>query len=410
LISLDDAGVRPRPGDHTNLPHGSALADARASTKQPVRVSQRLLVLSYEFPPIGGGGSRVVAGLSKQLAAEGWSIDLVTAGFSGLAPEEEVDGVRVSRVPCVRRREHYCSAPEAGTYALAALPAVRRLAQARRPDFIHAHFIFPDGLIAWHTARQLGIPYVITAHGSDVPGYNPHRLKMAHRLLAPIWKRIVERAAVVVCPSEHLNRLIAATGASARTIVIPNGFEIDKFAPGPKDKRILVVTRMLERKGVQYVLQALDGLPLDFEVDVVGDGPYLPTLKSMARSKQLPVRFWGWLDNESPELKALYESASIYALPSENENFPVTLLEAMAAGAAIITTESTGCEEVVGDAGLLVPPRDVAAIRAALSTLANDCECRRAYGARARARLEEHFSWTVVGRRYGSAYHKYVGA
>jgi glycosyltransferase involved in cell wall biosynthesis len=378
--------------------------------EQPARVSHRLLMLSYEFPPVGGGGSRVVAGLAMELAAQGWSIDLVTAAFSGLAPQEEVNGVSVWRAPCVRRREHYCSAPEAGTYALAALPAVRRLTRARRPDFIHAHFILPDGLIAWLTARQLSIPYVITAHGSDVPGYNAHRLKMAHRLLAPLWKRIVEQAAVVVCPSEHLNRLIAATRASARTIVIPNGFEVDKFAPRRKEKRILVVTRMLERKGVQYVLQALDGLRLDFEIDIVGDGPYLPTLKSMAHSNHLPARFWGWLDNNSPELKALYESASIFALPSERENFPVTLLEAMAAGAAIITTEGTGCEEVVGDAGWLVPPRDVAAIRAALSTLANDFECRRAYGAQARARVEEHFSWAVVGRRYRTAYHQYVRA
>lgn len=365
-------------------------------------------MLSYEFPPIGGGGSRVVAGLTKELAADGWDVDLVTMEFPDLARREEIAGALVNRVPCRRRQKYHCTIFEAARYALAAVPTVQRLLKERQPDLVHAHFIFPDGLIAWLATRRLGIPYVITAHGSDVPGYNAHRLKFVHRMLAPLWRAVVKHAAVVVCPSLHLKKLVDATGVSARTIMIPNGFDTEKLTPRRKAKRILVVTRMLERKGIQYVLEALDGQPLDFEIDIVGDGPYLPTLKSMAAAKALPVRFWGWLDNDSPKLKSLYETASIYVLPSENENFPVGLLEAMSAGAAIVTTKGTGCEEVVGDAAWLIAPRDVAGLRTALQTLMRDPACCRAYGERARERLETHFSWNVVVRRYDVAYRQHM--
>jgi glycosyltransferase involved in cell wall biosynthesis len=163
---------------------------------------------------------------------------------------------------------------------------------------------------------------------------------------------------------------------------------------------------MLERKGVQYVLMALKGITLDREVHIVGDGPYLPTLRQMAQATGNNVTFWGWLDNQSPEFKELFETSGIFVFPSEAENFPIVLLEAMAAGMAIITTKGTGCAEVVGDAALLVKSRDAEAIREALIFLANNPERCRELGMAARQRLEENFGWTSVAKRYIALYEK----
>jgi glycosyltransferase involved in cell wall biosynthesis len=116
------------------------------------------------------------------------------------------------------------------------------------------------------------------------------------------------------------------------------------------------------------------------------------------------VTFWGWLDNESPQLKELYETSSMFVLPSEVENFPIALLEAMAAGLAIITTQGTGCAEVVGEAALLVPPKDPEAIRALLPRLVQDGELRRSLGRAARERLERYFTWRLVAQRYADIY------
>jgi glycosyltransferase involved in cell wall biosynthesis len=369
----------------------------------------RVLMTSYEFPPIGGGGSAVVAGLSRELVASGHEVDLVTMSFRGCPREEVVDGVRVHRVPCLRRAKHNCTTPEALTYVAGAMPVIRRLLARKRYDVMHAHFILPDGLLAWRAWRETGLPYVITAHGTDVPGYNRHRLRVAHRLVRPLWKRVVQGASRIISPSEILEQLVLAQRPGARkTVVIPNGLQVGEYVPRAHGSRVLVVTRMLERKGVQYVLDSLAESPVEPEVHIVGDGPFLPELRRKAEELRSPARFWGWLDNRSPELRELYQSAGIFVFPSEAENFPIVLLEAMAAGLAIITTEGTGCAEVVGDAGLLVPVRDSKAISLALRRLIDNPELRHSLGAAARRRIEERFTWAAVARRYVEEYGRHL--
>jgi len=367
-------------------------------------------MLCYEFPPLGGGGSKVVHGLSTELVRLGHEVDIVTMGFRGLPGYEQVNGARVFRVSCLRKRKHYCTVPEAASYLLSALKSIRRLTSQHRYDINHTHFIFPDGLLAWSIKRSTQLPYVVTAHGSDVPGYNPHRLKVAHKLMAPLWATVIRNASQIICPSDSLRSLLnAARGGKGNPAVIPNGIDPGKFQHDkPKNRRILMVTRMLERKGIQYALKALEGLKLDQEVHIVGDGPYLPTLRQMAQATGNNVTFWGWLDDRSPEFKDLFETSGIFVFPSEAENFPIVLLEAMAAGMAIITTKETGCAEVVGDAALLVKSRDAEAIREALIFLANNPERCRELGKAARQRLEEHFSWTTVAKRYIALYEKTV--
>lgn len=361
----------------------------------------RILKLCYEFPPLGGGGARVVSELGPELVEAGHDVDLVTMGYRGLPRTETREGVCVHRVPCVRRKPHYCTTPEAASYLIGALAVVRRLLAARRYDVTHAHFIFPDGLLAWRISRTAGVPYVITAHGSDVPGYNPDRLELTHRVLAPIWRRVTGGAARIVCPSRSLRSLVDARKSDASITEIPNGIHPGKYRPDrPKSRRILVATRMLERKGVQFLFDALEGIDLEHEVHLAGDGPYLPALRRKAERVGLPVVFHGWMDNASSEFGELHESSDIYVLPSESENFPIGLLEAMTAGMAIVTTSGTGCEEVVGDAALVVPPRDADALRRALKRLVDDPELTARLGRAARRRIESRFSWSTVGAQY----------
>jgi glycosyltransferase involved in cell wall biosynthesis len=371
----------------------------------------QILKSSYEFPPLGGGGAKVVMGIARRLAARGHRVDVVTMAYRGLSARDVVAGVNVSRIPGMRLRLSSCSFIEMIPYVLLAPWRIIRLARTANYRFSHVHFIYPDGVVAWLTKRFTGLPYLITAHGSDVPGYNPNRFRFLHVLLKPIWRRITTDAALIICPSAAIEALIRHSNPRARTEIIPNGIDLEKFHPQPKvPKRLLVVTRMFERKGVQFLLKALEGLPDEFDVHVVGDGPYLETLKSLASTLGVRATFHGYMDNDSAELRNLYETASIFAFTSESENFPIVLLEAMAAGAAIVTTSGTGCAEVVGDAALLVPPRDADALRAALEKLSRDPELVRRLGSAARERVVKRFGWERVIELHLEVYARFAVA
>jgi glycosyltransferase involved in cell wall biosynthesis len=270
---------------------------------------------------------------------------------------------------------------------------------------MHSHFILPDGLLGFYAGWTTGLPFIITAHGTDVPCHNPRRVRFLHKCLSPIWQMLTSKAAQIVCPSEILRSRVENANPHARTIIIRNGFDPGRFSSGKKRaNRILVVTRLVESKGIQYLLQALPGFGSDYEVVLAGDGPYRSHLEKLANSLKIHVRFAGWLDNQSEELKELYESSCIFVFPSEAENCPLVLLEAMSAGLAIITTRDTGCAEVVGAAAILVPPRDSSSIRDALNELVRHPELVAALGAAARHRVERFFDWSLVVQQYREIY------
>lgn len=370
-----------------------------------------ILTLSYEFPPIGGGGAGVVRGLAAELVKQGHSVDVVTMGFRGLPAEETVDGIHVRRVDCGRKVESKCTAREALRYVVRARPVVRAMLRENSYDFVHVHFIFPDGLVARAEVAPRGIPFIITAHGSDVPGYNPKLFfRLVHPFLTPSWRRVTRSAAAIVSPSRTLAALIEKTGPGVPVHVIPNGIDENRFHPAAKRDEILIATRLVERKGVQYLLHALAGSRITWPVTVIGSGEYQAELVALNESLGRPARMAGWLSNGSPEFKALLERAAIYVLPSDFENFPVSLLEAMSAGCAIVTTSGHGCEEVVGDAAALVIPgsmdreRCIRELRETLEALTTDRDRTTALGARARRRLDDNFAWKAVAGRYVELY------
>lgn len=154
----------------------------------------RILTLSYEYPPLGGGGAKVVFGLSRELARLGHEIDIVTMGYGDLPSREEAEGVTIHRLRQTRRDNKICHTTEMIRHELWTLPAALRLIKHNNYDFNHSHFIFPDGACALAAQKITGLPYLLTVHGSDVPNYNPDRFILQHKILRPIWQSVVGSA------------------------------------------------------------------------------------------------------------------------------------------------------------------------------------------------------------------------
>lgn len=360
----------------------------------------KILCTSYEYPPIGGGGSNVAHPLARSLVWNGHTIDVVTSGMRDVPTYEVMDGVNVHRVRCFRRYRHYTTAAELLTYLTPAYRKARFLQDENKYDINHTHFALPSGLVSYLLYKKTGLPYVLTIHGSDVPGYNPDRFRVAHILAQPAWKRIISNSEKVVSASEFLRKLIQEH-IDVPVEIIQNGYSpyADMSESCAKQNRILVVTRMFQRKGVQHFIEALKDLDHDWEIVIAGDGPYLPSLKDQARLAGLNIRFTGYIQGR--ELLELYESAKVFVFPSLQENFPVVLLEAMQAGCAIITTNADGCAEVIGDAGVSVDPERPDQIRDALIALMHD-EDKIAKFRDAGQRRIDRFRWPRIAAQYES--------
>jgi glycosyltransferase involved in cell wall biosynthesis len=252
----------------------------------------------------------------------------------------------------------------------AMLANFRRAARgpAKSADLVHAHWL-PTGLVA----ASLGKPFVVQLWGTDV--------ELARRV-PWVARSVLRRARLVICPSNALASAARGLGAS-EVRVIPSGVEVPPFVREEvSPPQVLFAGRLSREKGILELVEASQGM----ELVVAGDGPL--------RAK-VPGAL-GFVPHR--ELGELYERSAVVACPSHREGFGVVCAEAMAYGRPVVASAVGGLLDLVVDeeTGLLVPPRDVPALRAALERLLGDSELRRRLGAAARERVRKHFAWKPV--------------
>jgi glycosyltransferase involved in cell wall biosynthesis len=363
----------------------------------------KILLLNYEFPPLGGGSSSVTREIGKRYVQRGHSVDVVTMGFGDLPKKEDVDGMMVFRVPSLRRRVEICRVHELASYIYSARRFLTNRLKHTHYDVNHTHFLLPTGLVARAMKRRFGLPYIVPGHGSDIPGYNPDRFRWTHRVTQPTLRRVGGDASRIIVMSNYLADLVrenVADYAPEHLIKIPNGIDSEEFRPGEKKNIILSTGRLLRRKGFQHLIRAVSDVDIAYEVHICGDGPMLDELRAAAARSRTKIVLHGWVENQSEYYRDLLSSAAIYVLASERENSSIALLEGMSAGCATITTNAAGCPETLGDAGVLVQPASADDLRQAiLSIVAND-DLRLALQQRAVERVRSVFDWDRIVDRY----------
>ena len=339
----------------------------------------KILVLNYEYPPVGGGGGRLCQKLAEALVVCGHEVRVVTAGVGMLPRESESGGVRIFRPPTGRKREDTCSVPEMGFYILGAFGEAWRQAREWKPDVIHAHFVVPTGVLAAAVSRLTGIPYVVTAHLGDVPGGVPEQTSGLFRFVAPVARWVWRGAAARTAISRFVGELAGMGFGTPPDAVIPNGIPEIPPPATPRDPvpEILLVGRLSVQKNPLLAADALSRLPghLAWKLTVIGKGPLEADFRDALGAAGLlgRVEFCGWL--EEGEVRRRMERASILLMPSLHEGLPMAAVEALWHGLAIVGSRIGGMREVVEDGrnGALCP-LDAGAFAAALRGLLEDPE------------------------------------
>lgn len=312
-----------------------------------------ILMLNYEFPPIGGGASPVSYDIGKRIVECGHRITVVTMAYGDLPLYEVKDGMDVYRVKCWRTQRMVCHPWEQATYIILAYDFIKRKLQISDFDICYTHFIIPTGVISWLLKKKYNLSYIITAHGSDVIGHNNKRFRMLYSLLKRPWCSIVSNASSVTSPSEHLINLMRMTESRAKYVLIPNGIDSAFFIKGKeKKKKILIMCRLQETKNVQCIIRALSRIDLNgWVVDIVGDGPYREQLKRLVEKYCLEQKicFRGWIINKSKEHLKVLQEAAIYISASRVENCPTSILEAIACGSNVLLSDIPAHRQLIGN-------------------------------------------------------------
>lgn len=370
----------------------------------------RVLLLNYEFPPLGGGAATASAQIAREMAARGAEVAVLTSLAGDLPRREKRNGYTVYRVPVMRRNADRCSLPEMGAFiACSAIPALK-LARQFRPDILHVFFGMPTGPVGWLISRALRVPYLLSLRGDDVPGRQGGALALAHRVMSPLTRAVWSRAGALVVNGEGLRERATRVVPGRHIELVPNGVDLGAFSPRQEreiaeGRKLLFVGRLHEQKGLSHLLEAVAMLAPELRqrvsVEFVGSGPDEERLRGLVRGLGLAqqVSFAGWVARE--DMAPRYREADLFAFPSYEEGMPNVVLEAMACGLPVVASDIPGVRGLVrdGENGLLVPPADAGAFSNALAGLLSDDAMLRRTG-RESYRLAQGYSWASTATCY----------
>ena len=371
-----------------------------------------LLMLNYEFPPIGGGGGNAHLQLLKQFAGnEQLKVDVLTSSPKpGLVTENFAENVTIYKVGINKKDLHYWRKSEVISWLIKARRQYRKMIHQNDYDLVHAFFGFPTAYLCLRTAKKL--PYIISLRGSDVPGQNA-RLKLDYKILAPIFKTIWKKATTLVACSRGLKDRALKFLPTVSIDVIPNGVDLERFAPEQNKQRagalkLITVGRLSVTKRVELLIDAVEILHkqgLNLHLAVIGGGSGEQSLRQLVKQKNLDdvIEITGRVDPQA--MPQLYRQSDIFVSATLQEGMSNAMLEAMASALPLVTTACEGLDELIENNGIIVQKPDARSIAQAIEKLARDENLYNQMSLASRLSAE-NFTWQNAALNYIQCYQK----
>ncbi|HTB32698.1 MAG TPA: glycosyltransferase family 4 protein [Bacteroidia bacterium] len=316
-----------------------------------------LLVLNYEYPPLGGGAGVITQNISERLAAMGHKVTVVTACYKTEKEKEESGNLKIIRVKSKRKHTYKSSVPEMLSWIKESRIFLKEYCRKEKFDLCFANFTIPGGVVALYLKRKFGLKYTIISHGHDIPWRYPK--KMFHFHLATyikIKKICLESEINFVQTMEMKKNADKFLGEkyAEKNMLIPNGIVTGQFLPDyairSKQFKIVFTGRLVEQKDPFTFLKAIKLFSErnnNFTVQIIGDGSLRKRMEEFVKSQNLGnvVNFCGWISKE--EIVREYQSAHVNVISSVFEGMSIAVFESLACGCFLITTPIDGIKQVV---------------------------------------------------------------
>ncbi len=387
----------------------------------------RILMLSWEFPPLNVGGlAQHVYELSRSLVKIGCKVDILTSGEENLPLKENMEGIGVWRVFPYHGGEErdFIDWVQRLNFALLEKGALLSNHQGCY-DLLHAH----DWLVA-HAARGLkhiyALPLLATIHATE-HGRNNGLHNAEQRSIGALEWWLTYEAWKVICCSKHMQTELQHVFQlpADKIEMIPNGIRPEAYEVGakepalegigfqPGDQMIFYVGRLVREKGVQTVLEAFPSVLNRFpraKFVVAGTGPYTEHLKHRTRELGLEgeIHFLGYIKDELRN--ELYNAAAVAVFPSLYEPFGIVALEAMVTNTPVLVSAAGGLDEIVEHEvdGLKAYPGDAHSLAEQLCRLLENKEWAEKLAAKAYEKALNTYAWDKIARRTAGVYREII--
>lgn len=292
-------------------------------------------------------------------------------------------------------------------FILLEIIAAIKIVKKEKIEVIHAHWIIPQGFVAMIMKLLFNVNYIVTSLGGDMFPF-----KTKNKPLLWLYEKIITKASFVTTVNQFFLQELDKIN-NKKTHYIPNGIDITKFKCAlkiKKKKNILFVGRLVEKKGITYLIEALARLDdkLYHQLLIVGDGPLRNYLGKEVKKLHLEnkVFFLGSLPYN--QLLKLYQENMFIVVPSittkggDMEGFPTVYLDAMASGCPIIASRIEGIKTMIKDNenGIVVEQKNPNALAKAMYLLISNDRLRNSITRKALKEVKEKYSLDIVSEQY----------
>lgn len=365
----------------------------------------RILLINYEYPPLGGGGGKQAMYLAREYSFAN-EVYYLTAGWTefGIC---QTDGYTLHRIKTKRKRTYRCTDFEMIDFVRRAWTVLPGVVDSFKPDVVHIFFTIPTGLLSFHP-RLRTFPIVVSVRGSDVPFHSPDIHPMVYRLFVPVVRRIWKKSKAVVCNSSVLKQEVLSISKSLNVDVIYNGLELSRFVPSHKqldNKKIqlLFVGRLIPLKQIDILILSMARLRdegfKNIHLRITGRGFDEDRLKQLSFENKLDdfVTFSGEADYF--EIEKEYQQSDIYIQLSKVEGMSNTIMEAMACGLPVITSNVGGISELICENGIIIGKVSVDSVSKAIKKYLENNELIEIHGKQS-VKTASFFTWKSITDQY----------
>lgn len=317
-----------------------------------------ILILNYEYPPLGGGAGIVTKQLAELLARNENKVVVLTTWFSG-EPEFYIEGnLTIVRLRSKRKHTYQSNPLEMFSWMNMAKNYIDDSEGDFNFDVCLANFTLPGGEVALYLKRKKNIPFVVLSHGHDIPWFHPNQMFFWHTLFYFKIKNILKKSATNIVLTTQM-KIIAdkfiGEKYSDKNIIIPNGLEFLHFRKGfnaeETEINALFVGRLVEQKNPLLVIKAFEKLQhiqLPINLKIIGDGKLKKEIENYIFQNQIQnIKILGRMSQS--EVFQEMQLAHLLIAPSRAEAMSMSVLEAISTGMFVLATNISGNQELIMD-------------------------------------------------------------